>query len=216
MTALNGRRIATACGIAAPTVALGAVVLSTLIAAPETFTWRGRALSDMGRYGTRTVLLFNGGLIVGGLLGLPFGWLLWTTARSGLERVGVGLLWAATVGLAGVGVFFIGHDEFYLGTDLHVAAAATFFVLAPIAQWTYGSARILAGDRRLGLVSIWLGIVHPLAWLGWILSRVGAEDPWAWFAVPEFVAALAFGVWIVLLARDRNRNTSSGRQDSPQ
>lgn len=214
MTDHSMRRLATACGVAAPIVAIGAVFLATLLAAPETFTWRERALSDMGRHGTRTFPLFNGGLVLGGLLGLPFGWWLWTTARSGLERAGVVLLWAATIGLVGVGVFFIGHTEFYLETDLHVPAAAAVFVLAPFAQWVYGTALVLAGRRRLGLASIWLGIVHPVTWLGWVLTRVGADDPWGWFAVPEFVAALAFGGWIALLARELNRQTSGGTPDS--
>lgn len=216
MTDWNWRRIATTCGLAAPVVALGAIVLATLLAAPETFTWRDRALSDMGRYGTRTFYLFNGGLILGGLLGIPFGWRLWVASRSGLERLGVLLLWIATVGLVGVGVFFIGHTEFYLEADLHAPAALLYFGLAPFAQWVYGTGQILADERRLGLISIWLGIVHPLAWLGWLLSRVGASEPMAWFAVPEMVAALAFGCWILVLAlgqypRDTRDRTEPAR-----
>ncbi|SDJ90133.1 hypothetical membrane protein [Natronorubrum texcoconense] len=212
MTGRNWRQVATACGLAAPVVALGAILLATLLAAPETFTWRGRALSDMGRYEARTFRLFNGGLILGGLLGIPFAWRLWVASRSGLERLGV-VLWIATVGLVGVGVFFIGHTEFYLGTDLHAPAALVYFGLAPFAQWVYGTGQILADERRLGLVSIWLGIVHPLAWLGWLLSRNGASDPMAWFAVPEMVAALAFGCWILVLAFGQYRQDARSRTE---
>ena len=199
------RRLATNCGFAAAIVPLGAILLATLVAAPETFTWRGRALSDMGRAGTRTFPLFNGGLILGGLLGIPFGWRLWIATRNRLDRVGVALLWVATVALVGIGVFFLGHDAYYLGTELHSPVALLFFGLAPFAQWCYGSGLVLAGDARLGLASFWLGIVHPLAWLGWLLSRAGAADSSAWFAVPEFVAAVAFGGWVFLLAADRHR-----------
>ncbi|WP_121742386.1 DUF998 domain-containing protein [Natronorubrum halophilum] len=205
----NWRRIATGCGLAAPVVALGVIVLATLIASPETFTWRGRALSDMGRYEARTFLLFNGGLILGGLLGVPFGWRLWLESRNVLERLGVVLLWAATVGLIGIGVFFLGHTEFYLDTYLHGVAAVLYFGAAPFAQWVYGSGLVLADEQRLGLYSLWLGIVHPLVWLGWLLSRTGTSDPTAWFAVPEFVAALAFGLWIGLLALEQYQRADS-------
>ncbi|MFC4543813.1 DUF998 domain-containing protein [Halosolutus amylolyticus] len=203
MSDRDWNRIATRCGIAAPIVALGAVVLATIVASPETFTWRGRALSDMGRYGAETFALFNGGLIVGGLLGLPFAWRLWQTSRGVVERVGVALLVVAVAGLIGVGVFFLDHTAVYLETERHFLAALTFFGVAPIAQWVYGTGQVLADDRRGGLVSIWLGIAHPIAWLGWLLYRAGSADPWAWFAVPEFVAALAFGGWILVVAVDR-------------
>ena len=213
MTDASRRRLATTCGLAAPVVALGAVVLATLVASPETFTWRARALSDMGRYGTRTFLLFNGGLILGGLLGVPFGWRLWLAARNRLERLGVVLLWAASLALIGVGVFFLGHDAFYLDAELHGPAALLHFGLAPIAQWLYGSGLVLEGDARLGLVSVWLGIAHPLGWLGWLVFRAGAGDPSAWFAVPEFVAAGAFGAWVFALAVDRYRLDARNRSE---
>ncbi|MFA9425059.1 DUF998 domain-containing protein [Natronorubrum sp. A-ect3] len=212
----NWHRIASGCGLAAPIVALGAIFLATLLAAPETFTWRDRALSDMGRYGATTFLLFNGGLVLGGLLGLPFGWRLWVASQTTLERLGVGLLWGATIGLVGVGVFFLDHTEFYLTTSLHGPAAVLFFGLAPFAQWLYGTGLVLVEKPRLGLASIWLGLVHPLGWLGWLLFRVGSDDPMAWFAVPEFVAALAFGSWVLLIAgiqwrRDGSRTTVPSR-----
>ena len=203
------RRLATYCGVAAPAVALGAVALATVVASPETFTWRGRALSDMGRYGTRTFVLFNGGLILGGLLGLPFAWRLWITARDPFERVGIAALVVATLGLIGVGVFFIEHTAFYLERDLHGPAAMTYFVLAPFAQWLYGTGAVRAGRIREGLASFWLGIAHPLVWLGWLLfllARTPGPDSMAWFAVPEFVAALAVGCWFVVLAADLRRS----------
>lgn len=204
MTDRDWDRIATRCGLVAPIVALGSLMLATVVASPESFTWRGRALSDMGRYGAETFWLFNGGLILGGLFGLPFAWSRWSESRHVLERLGVVFLALAVGGMIGVGVFFIEHTAFYLSQDLHFPAALTFFGLAPFAQWLYGTGQVLAGDRVPGLASIWLGIVHPLTWLAWLLSRAGSDDPWAWFAVPEFVAALAFGGWIFVVAADRS------------
>ncbi|RKD95664.1 DUF998 domain-containing protein [Halopiger aswanensis] len=203
-------RVATHCGLAAAVVGLGAVLLATVIAAPETFTWRGAALSDMGRYGTRTFPLFNGGLVLSGLLGVPFGWRLWHASETALERVGVALLVVATIGLVGVGVFFLGHTEWYLERSFHGPAALTYFAAAPLAQWCYGTGAVLAGRLRRGLVSIWLAVVHPLAWLGWLSFLVAGGDAGAWFAVPEFVAAVAFGAWIGFLAVDLEARSRPG------
>ncbi|ELY70148.1 DUF998 domain-containing protein [Natrinema versiforme] len=193
------RHIATYCGIASPIVSLGAIVLATIVAPTETFTWQGRALSDMGRYGAPTFPLFNGGLIAGGLLGLPFGWRLWSASRNTLERLGTLLLALTVVGMIGVGVFFLEHTAVYLETSLHGLAALTVFGVAPFAAWVYGSGAALAGDARLAVASFWLGNVHPVAWLGWVLS-IGGVDTNMWFAVPEFVAAVALGGWTLLLA----------------
>jgi len=203
------RRIATYCGFAGPIVSLGAIMLATIVAPPETFTWHGRALSDMGRYGAPTFLLFNGGLIVGGLLGFPFAWRLWLESRNSLERVGVALLAVAVIGMIGVGIFFLKHTTLYLETSLHGLAALTVFGVAPFAGWIYGTGAVLAGDGRLAVASFWLGIVHPVAWLGWLVSLGGAIDTGTWFAVPEFVAALAFGGWILSLALTVYRRADS-------
>jgi len=171
------RRIATYCGFAGPIVSLGAIMLATIVAPPETFTWHGRALSDMGRYGAPTFLLFNGGLIVGGLLGFPFAWRLWLESRNSLERVGVALLAVAVIGMIGVGIFFLEHTTLYLETSLHGLAALTVFGVAPFAGWIYGTGAVLAGDGRLAVASFWLGIVHPVAWLGWLVSSAAQSIP---------------------------------------
>ncbi|OLZ41454.1 hypothetical protein A6E15_10865 [Natrinema saccharevitans] len=194
------KRLATYCGIAAPLVTLGAILIATLVAPPETFTWRTRALSDMGRYGAPTFPLFNGGLIVGGLIGLPFAWRLWTASRNRLERAGIALLVVTVVGQIGVGIFFLEHTAVYLERSLHPVAALSVFGVAPFAGWVYGTGAARAGDTRLAVASIAIGFVHPLTWAGWVLALDGAVDTDTWFAVPEFVAAVAFGSWILLLA----------------
>ena len=196
------RRAAAGCGIAAVLIALGAIILATFLASPETFTWHGRALSDMGRYGAETFWLFNGGLVVGGTVGLPFLWLLWTAARNALERVGTALFALGLVGMVLVGVFFLGHTEWYLETELHVPAAALTFGSVPIAQLVLGAGAIRAGDRRWGRLTVLFGLAHVVVWAGWLwyLTAV-ATRPLAWFAVPEFLAATLFAGWTILRAR---------------
>ncbi|WP_226481686.1 DUF998 domain-containing protein [Natrinema amylolyticum] len=207
----DAKRIATYCGIAGAIVSLGAITLATIVASPETFTWQDRALSDMGRYGAPTFPLFNGGLIVGGLMGLPFAWRCWLATRNLFERLGIALLATAVVGQIGVGIFFLEHTAVYLETSLHGLAALTVFGVAPFAGWLYGSGAALAGDGRLAVASFWLGNVHLVAWLGWLLSLGGEADTGTWFAVPEFVAAVAFGGWILVLAITFLRRNDSER-----
>lgn len=194
------RRTATDCGIAGALVSLGAILLATIVAPPETFTWQGHALSDMGRYGAPTFPIFNGGLVLSGLLGLPFIWLVWITSRNALERLGVALLALAVVGMIGVGIFFLDHTEVYFESSMHGLAALMVFGIAPFASWVYGTGAALAGDSRLAIASFWFGNVHPLAWLGWIFSVGGAATSSTWFAVPEFVVSVAFSGWILSLA----------------
>ncbi|WP_254523432.1 DUF998 domain-containing protein [Natrinema caseinilyticum] len=203
-------KIATYCGVAGPVVSLGAIVIATVLAPPETFTWGEQALSDMGRYGAPTFPLFNGGLILGGLIGTPFVWRLWSASRNTGERLGIALTAIAVVGMVGVGVFFLEHTAVYLGTSLHGVAALTVFGVAPFASWVYATGAALAEDASLAIASFWFGNVHPLAWLGWLVAIGGETDTGSWFAVPEFVAAVAFGGWILVLAVVLHRRNDAG------
>lgn len=213
---MDRERVGAACGFLAPTVALGAIFLATLLATPETFTWRGRALSHMGELGAETFWVFNGGLVLAGLLGLPFGWLLWRDARNGLERVGVAILAVCVVGLVGVGVFFLEHTEWYLSVDLHFPAAAAVFLGAPIAKWVYAAGLRRAGDTRAAVLTAGLGLVHPVNWIAWAVVLQVTADPMAWFAVAEMVAAIAFGLWIAILAVPRLGLSATAQPDTTQ
>jgi len=184
-------RYAIYCGLLAPVVSLGSTGLSTVVAPASEFTWEAYALSDLGRASARTFVLFNGGLLLGGLLGVAFAWPLWRHSRNLLERFGTVVFALAVVGLGLVGVFYLPHE-------LHTPVALLFFLGGPITQWLYGGGQLLAGDTRFGAISILFGVVHVVGWVGWILV---VEDPETWFAVPEMVASLAFGLWAVALAR---------------
>ncbi|MFC3956889.1 DUF998 domain-containing protein [Halovivax cerinus] len=198
---VDRRRIATNCGLVAPAVAVGAIVLATVVAPPETFTWRGRALSDMGRPGTTTFALFNGGLIAAGALGGPFVWRVWIETRNGLQRAGAVALGASLVGMIGVGVFFLEHTEYYLSTSLHAPAALLTFGAGPIAALLYGLGALRAGENRLAASSILSAAIPVGTWIGWVaFLRTLAAEPGVWFAVPEFVAASCLGGWVVVLA----------------
>ncbi len=207
------RRRATAyCGIATPIIGIGSVLLATLLASPETFTWDERALSDLGRLGAETFWLFNGGLLVASLVALPFAWRLVADAANTLERLGGICFGLAAVGMGLVGVFFLDHTAVYLDTDLHAPAALLLFGMAPVTNVLYGAGSYLAGDRRWGGFSAALGLLHVLTWAVWIgyVTRI-ATPPTTWFALQEMIVVVLFAVWTVLAARRSLRSYSSPR-----
>jgi hypothetical membrane protein len=193
-------RLALLSGIVAPVIALGCVLLSTLLASSAEFTWAERALSDLGRREASTFWLFNGGLLTGGTVGLPFAWPLWRRAEHVLERLSVGTFLVSLVGLALVGVF-------YLPRGPHGLVALLFFAGGPVTHALYGFGLIRRGERRFGSISVGFGLAHVLAWGGWFgyIALTGSSD---FFAVPEMLASLAFGGWAITVARRFRRGAA--------
>ncbi|NHN48890.1 DUF998 domain-containing protein [Halostella sp. JP-L12] len=181
------RRIAAATGLASAALALGGILVATLVS--SSFTWAGAALSDMGRPGTGTYWLFNGVLIAAGALGVPFAYALLADAGNLVQRVGVGLFLVTVAAMAMVGVF-------HLPKAGHGVVAVTHYVGATLFLWVWGTGEALAGRVRRGLATVWLANAHVLAWATW----VGSVAP-RWFAAAEYAGALAFGGWVVVTAR---------------
>lgn len=188
------QRYAVYCGLLAPILSLGSTGLATVVAPASEFTWQGFAISDLGRPTARTYFLFNGGLILGGLVGMLFSWPLWRRSRNELERAGAGVFVVTLLGLTLVGVF-------HLPKALHEPVALLFFLGGPFTHWFYGTGQVLAGDVRFGLVSIWVGVAHVVGWTGWIIYIAVGGSAESWFAVPEMIASVAFGCWAFALAR---------------
>ena len=196
------RTIARVSGLAAPVVTFGAILLATLLS--PSFSWADSALSDLGRAGAGTAPIFNGGLILGGLLALPY------VAEVALaaDRLSTRLatlstrLGTATFGLAAVSMGLVG--VFPSGTAYHAPAAISLYLCVTYGLFLYGSGLVRAGTRRpgsergddaaLGLVAIWLGVGHVTSWLAWVAGlRVGPG-----LAIPEAIGAVIFVAWIRL------------------
>jgi len=203
------RDLVVALGTIGPILAVGLVFVSTLV--DPAFDWRTRSLSSIGEATGSSLLaltsldqlaftLFNGGLIGVGVLGLPVAYGLWEDAETTLERVGVVSFAVTLLALAAVGVAYL--DGPYAGA--HFPAALTFFVGVVVTLWVHGTGLIQRTGPTHGLAAIWLANASLIGWLVWILFEAvpsTQSDRWSWFAVPEFVAALAFAAWVVLQAR---------------
>lgn len=180
------RHLARLAGPLAAAVALGSILLATALS--TTFDWGTSALSDLGTVGA-TGWLFNGGLVLGCLLGLPYGWVLWTAAADWLGTIRAATFVASLLAMAGVGLF-------PSGTSLHFPFALAFFLFAALTLLVDGVARFRLPAGKLSLAA---GVASPAVWPLWLL----VVDPDGGIAVPEFVGAALFTVWIVVLSPER-------------
>lgn len=189
---------------------VGATFLATLL--DPKFNWQSRSLSSMGEATGQSLLalgslnqvafdVFNLGLLLAGLFGIPFLTLLWADSETRLERVGVGFGAATLLGSMGVAVAFLDGPF----APFHFVAAMTFFLGLTITMWTYGTGMVKRTGGERGLGAIWLANVHAFVWVGWMLLEAfaftGDGDTWTYFAVPEFLAAVLFGAFVVIQAR---------------
>ncbi len=179
------RRVARLTGPAAVVVVLGGILAATALS--PTFSWGGSALSDLG-VTPATAWLFNGSLVVGGIVGAPYAWALWSAATDPLSHLRAVTYALALASMAGVGLVPAGRS-------LHLPIAIAFFVLAALAAIVDGVARFRLASGKLALLS---GVLAPVVWPVWMLW-IGENS----IAVPEFVAAVLFGIWVALLSPER-------------
>ena len=180
-------RLEVGSGLLALATALGSILAAT-VRSPS-FSWATDALSNLGAAGEPTAWLFNGGLIAGGALGLPFAHRLWRRSETRASRLGAAIFAIGFVCLALVGVFPI-------GTRLHLPAAIAFFLSITYGWFVRGTGVALAGRVRRGIATIWFGVAHVTSWLLWAAGvRIGPG-----LAVPETVGALLLAAWVHAVA----------------
>lgn len=187
-------------GIAAIVVTFGTMGLA--IALSPDFAVSANALSNLGDSGhpagtATTELLFNGGLVLGGLLGMAFGAGLVVLDSHPVERVGAVLFVVTMASMAGVGVF--PQDGPY-----HFEVAAGFYLGFSVATPVYGVGQALAGERRAALFSVVAGVANLLVWVWWVGS-VGLTHPG--LAIPELLGAGLVAAWTVVTARSHRTLT---------
>ncbi|SDM21825.1 hypothetical membrane protein [Halogranum gelatinilyticum] len=179
----RGPAVARAVGSLAPVVTLGAIFLAILVS--DSFTWATSALSDLGVV-SETALVFNGGLVAGGLLGLAYSYALWRAAADLLARATAATVALAVVLMGLVGVFVSGHP-------LHFPVALGFYLLVTVSLVLDGAGR---WSQSVGKLSAALGVAHLAGWVVWVVGpRFGTG-----LAVPETVGAFVFAAWVLFLS----------------
>jgi len=184
------------CGILSPVVTI--IFISLAIAGSPWFSWTGNWLSDIGgEPGDRPIwsargtpsILFNLGLILGGILGMVF----WTglnerfpVSEAGGE-LGMKLLLTDMVLFTLVGVF-----PFSTGL-LHMAVAFVFFLLLPFVFRFLALALYQREEsRNEGVVLTGFFFVSSMA-----LVLLGAPRPWGGNALVEMVPASCLTVFLI-------------------
>ncbi len=183
-------------GFFAPIIALATIAIAILLS--PGFDWFGNALSDLGHY-TRTdlgpykligAIVFNGGLIVTGILMLLYTiWFLkWT--KDIPTKIGVIPLVISLAFLIGIGIFSENFGE------LHYWVSVGFFLTFPFSMWFIGIGWLRFSNLRLfSAISILLPFISLYLWGDYMLGT----PIWSNVAIPEIVTALSAIVWLWLI-----------------
>ncbi len=186
-------------GAIATALALGGIALATLL--DPTFSWTGDALSDLG-VRERSAPVFNGGLILGGLVGLGYAAGLWRVNRKpsakgrdppvgrpsafgrspAFGRFRALVFGLAMVAMAGVGLFDLTHP-------LHTPAAVGFYTLVTATFAVDGVAR---RGRPTGRITLAFVPIHVAVWATFLAGLW----PVTGLALPELPGALMLAAWV--------------------
>ena len=186
-------------GAIATALALGGIALATLL--DPTFSWTGDALSDLG-VRERSAPVFNGGLILGGLVGLGYAAGLWRVNRKpsakgrdppvgrpsafgrspAFGRFRALVFGLAMVAMAGVGLFDLTHP-------LHAPAAIGFYTSVTATFAVDGVAR---RGRPTGRITLAFVPIHVAVWATFLAGLW----PVTGLALPELPGALMLAAWV--------------------
>jgi hypothetical membrane protein len=175
-------KIAGFCGIIGPIISLSFIALA--INYSPWFNWFKNALSDLGV--SEVALIFNYGLIIGGVLATIFAiGLAQIFKKKVLGFVGALTMVLSSISLCAIGVFpeSAGRIHFYV--------SVSFFVFSVLSLFIIGAELVRKSSQRyLGFFSILAGFVAGVAW----------AIPHEGVAIPEITASVAGSVWSIVLS----------------
>jgi hypothetical membrane protein len=190
-------QVAGICGITAPIFAFACILAA--VASWSQFSWTNNALSDLGVQSGATAAIFNVGLVVCGVLCMAFAAGLFRLVGNRLiGKAGVFLFVLACVFLVAIGIF---NENF---RPIHYDVSVGFFVSLPISVLVLVGALWLAGEHRLSIFSLALGLAAAVPWvLQFTVPYVSGV------AVPESASGLAGAVWAIVLSVKMLRKSRS-------
>ncbi|NLF42849.1 MAG: DUF998 domain-containing protein [Bacteroidales bacterium] len=183
----NRLTISTICGGVAPAVIFCCILLA--IASYDPFSWTNNALSDLGVVPGFTMIIFNSGLIIGGVLLTVFALGLYTYMKNTLVgKIGSLLFVFATLSLICVGIF---NEHF---VPIHFIVSVSLFSFMALSFMVLSGAFWLTKQKHLTIFTLGLGIVMAIVW---ILEYTIRYVPHV--AIPEFVTGFMGVCWVFVL-----------------
>lgn len=182
-------------GMAAVIVGIAGLALSIGLA--EDFSLQADNLSDLGDPATDLDWLFNGTIILAGVLSTVFFLTLTGRLPKGSQRLGVGIFAVSGAMLTGIGIFPAGHP-------LHLPLAGGFFVGVTVGLVAVGYGDRQAGRERRSKISWNLALLHVVAWSFAYVALEGV-------ALPELVGVACFAIWILIVVIQRGRILPNAR-----
>ncbi len=189
-------KVAGICGFLTPIVAF-AFIFSAISSYSE-FSWLDNALSDLGVVAGVTSVLFNAGLIVGGVLCAVFARGLFVSLKERIiGKVGAFVFVLASISLFAIGVF----PESVSPT--HYIVSVMFFTFLPISMLITVGAFWLMHRTRMAVFTLLVAVAAATPWVLYFTVHYAPN-----VAMPEIVSALAGAVWAVVLSGKMLRQAS--------
>jgi hypothetical membrane protein len=179
-------RLAGIIGLFAP-VFVFTCILASVASWPQ-FSWTNNALSDLGVQNGITAIVFNGGLVIGGILFAVFAMGLFSYHNLA-GKVGTVVFGLACVMLIAIGVF---NEHF---TPTHYIVSVGLFTLMPFSMFIFVAAFWVQRKRALSVFTLASSLVAAAVW---VLEFTVHYAPNV--AVPEFISGLAGAVWVAVLS----------------
>jgi len=183
------------CGIITP-IFMSMFILLAIAYSPQ-FSWTENALSDLGVQEGVTAILFNSGLILGGILTLVFVSGLFALQKTMLGRIGVFIFVLSALALTAIGIFPENAGR------IHYYVSVAFFLLFPISMFVIGATFLLTAKVKMGFFTFLAAIVASLVWaIQWTIG-FGSN-----VAIPETLSALSAFAWFIVLGFKMLREAS--------
>lgn len=179
-------KVAAACGILTPIIAF--TCISMAIALYPQFSWTDNALSDLGVVEGAVSMIFNGGLMVSGILALAFA----IGVQNYLNNSVIGKVGAFLFALDAIALIAIG--AFPEKTAPHFPASVAFFTLFPLAMLFIGIILIKKNEKPMAAFSFLAAIFSIAIWVFQYTVGFGKG-----VAIPETLTALAVSAWALVL-----------------
>ena len=192
-------RISGICGFLAPVFAF-ALIFSAILSYLQ-FSWVDNALSDLGVVAGVTAVLFNSGLIVGGILCFIFATGLFVFLKEhAVGRIGAFVFVLASLAFVAIGLF----PENVKPT--HYFVSVMFFVLLPISMLIIAGAFWLMRQVRMAVFTLLVAVAAAAPWVLYFSIHYVSG-----VAIPEVVSAFVSSVWVVAMSGKMLRQASRSK-----